>query len=567
MEQHDVVIVGAGLAGITLAFQLKRMHPDVNMVLLERRSEDAPVATHKVGESLSELGAYYLREVLNLKGYLGACHLRKFGFRFFFSPEFAHDITQRVEIGSRIFNPFPSHQVDRGRLENDLVLQLKEEGIPVEMGARVFDIQISGSGHTVFYEKDGAKYQVASRWIVDASGRSSFLKRKLGIAREIDHNINAVWFRLDANIDLDYWSENLRWRSYVDPGLRRLATNHLMGEGYWIWIIPLVEGRTSIGIVADPRYHAFDQINSFDKAMQWMELHEPQAAALFQRHKNQILDFKVMKNFAYGTTQFYGAERWALAGEAGAFLDPFYSPGNDFIALGNTWISDLIIRDLRGEDTRLRTALYDHAHKQLFNGWSDIYRDMYGLFGNTQIMLMKILWDWASYWAVPNVMFANKGYTDMLILRQYSSNNKSIGQRFARLNENMQRLFRAWGAYPAECISGHQLNVFNLECLTRLQSEIGCRYTNEVLMQKIESNINMLEDIAAEIFRKVSNLVHHTPLHLPVDPYTMHLEDGRHAILEMSEDENALPLNISISNDVNKLWLITYKIPENEFAG
>ena len=34
-----------------------------------------------------------------------------------------------------------------------------------------------------------------------------------------------------------------------------------------------------------------------------------------------------------------------------------------------------------------------------------------------------------------------------------------------------------------------------------------------------------------------------------------------------SEDENALPLNISISNDVNKLWLNTYKIPENEFAG
>jgi len=34
-----------------------------------------------------------------------------------------------------------------------------------------------------------------------------------------------------------------------------------------------------------------------------------------------------------------------LTGEAGAFLDPFYSPGSDYIAMANTFITDLIVRD------------------------------------------------------------------------------------------------------------------------------------------------------------------------------------------------------------------------------
>lgn len=44
-------------------------------------------------------------------------------------------------------------------------------------------------------------------------------------------------------------------------------------------------------------------------------------------------------------------------GEAGAFLDPFYSPGSDFISLNNTWVSDLIKRDFEGEDIRMPAML------------------------------------------------------------------------------------------------------------------------------------------------------------------------------------------------------------------
>ena len=503
---------------------------------------------------------------MNLKGYLTTCQLRKFGFRFFFSPEHADDITKRVEVGSKIFNPFPSHQVDRGQLENDLVQQAMDSGIDIITGARVTAIELSKSGHNIHFEKENEGYHAEARWLVDATGRNSLLKRKLGLQKEIDHTINAAWFRLDANIDIDDWSDNLDWRNLIDPGRRRLATNHLMGEGYWVWIIPLVADRTSIGIVADPKYHPFSGFNSFEKAMNWLKNYEPLAAAMLNEHKDKLMDFKLMKDFAYDAKQFYSPDKWAVTGEAGAFLDPLYSPGSDFIGLSNTWITDLIVRDLGGEDTVLRTLVYDHAHKQLFRGWATLYRNMYGLFGKTQIMLMKIIWDWASYWAIPNVLFSNKGYTDMDVLKQFSSSANSIGQRFAALNDNMQQLFRTWGQYPAENFSGCQLNVFDLACLKTFQSEIGQQYDRGELVPKIESNLRMLEQISAEIFRKVSNVLYETPLDMKVDPYDMNIADGENELLRKSEKENTLSVDDSIRMDIDKMWLKKIKTPENEFV-
>ena len=262
-EKYDVVIAGGGLAGLTLALQLKQTKADISILVLEKRNDNAPVATHKVGESLSEMGASYLREVLNLREYLNEHQLRKFGFRFFFSPEYNEDIARRVEVGSKISNPYPSHQIDRGLLENELVRRLIEFGVEIVLGARVTDVELLKAGHKIHFAKENNEYHTEAKWIVDSTGRNGLLKKKLDLKKEIGHDINSSWFRLDAVIDVDDWSDNLTWRNFVDPGRRRLATNHLMGEGYWVWIIPLIAGKTSIGIVADPKYHPFNDFNTF----------------------------------------------------------------------------------------------------------------------------------------------------------------------------------------------------------------------------------------------------------------------------------------------------------------
>ncbi len=552
---YDVLIIGGGFAGLTLALQLKQAKPGITVLVLEKQTGEAPIATHKVGESTSELGSSYLREVLNLKEYLTASQLPKYGFRFFFSPEVSQTISRRVEVGSRISNPYPTHQIDRGLFENDLKKILLQHGVELLAGTRVVEVNLSTPTHTIKYESGPEIHKVNTRWLIDASGRSSLLKRKLGLVRKFEHNINAAWFRINHAIDIDDWSTDTVWRNQLGPGRRRLATNHLMGEGYWVWIIPLVSGCTSFGIVADPKIHSFNTFNTFTKAMQWLERYEPLAARMLSGHKENVLDFKVMHNFAYDCKQFYSVDRWALTGESGAFLDAFYSPGTDFIALGNTWITDLIVRELNGEDIKLRTMIYEHTHHELLKGWIKLYQNQYGIFGKTQIMLMKIIWDWASYWAIPNVMFMNNGYTDIGVLKQYSSSVKSIGRRFAALNEQMQMLFQAWGEYPLGSFTDSYHNVFDLQCLYQFQEALTKKLKPENVMEKVGENLQILEWIGAEIFRMASYQVHGTPENMNVDPYSMSLQDGKEMLLEKSANEQALKVVPSIKSDIARMWL------------
>jgi hypothetical protein len=191
---------------------------------------------------------------------------------------------------------------------------------------------------------------------------------------------------------------------------------------------------------------------------------------------------------------------------------------------------------------------------------------MYSILGKTQIMLMKIICDWASYWAIPNVLFANNAYTDIAILKQYSSSDLSIGRRFATLNSQMQELFHTWGQYDIEPCCDHQLNVFDLSCLRQFQSENGKQHKPGELMTKIESNLTILEKIVAEIFRLVSTQVNDTPGNMSVDPYTMKLGEGKDELFKKSKSQNALIVDESIRADIAKMWFSNIKTLKNEFA-
>src|SRR5690606_19344852 len=120
MEQspmtQDVVICGGGLAGLTLARQLRMRNPKLDVTILERDPEPFPEAAHKVGESSVELGAHYFSTYLGLKDYLEEHQLPKFGLRYFFGPA-TRDLSDRLEFGPQQFPPVPSLQLDRGRLE------------------------------------------------------------------------------------------------------------------------------------------------------------------------------------------------------------------------------------------------------------------------------------------------------------------------------------------------------------------------------------------------------------------------------------------------------------------
>ncbi len=134
-KRHYAVILGGGLAGLSLAMQLKGEYPDMDIVLLERQARPLPEAAHKVGESTVEIAAHYFADTLGLRDHLESSHIRKFGFRFFFS-EGKDDLADVTELGVSAVLPTPSYQIDRGILENYLGDEARRSGIDFRDGVK-----------------------------------------------------------------------------------------------------------------------------------------------------------------------------------------------------------------------------------------------------------------------------------------------------------------------------------------------------------------------------------------------------------------------------------------------
>jgi hypothetical protein len=326
-----------------------------------------------------------------------------------------------------------------------------------------------------------------------------------------------------------------------------------MDKGYWLWVIPLGTKNTSIGIVADPAVHPFEEINTYEKALKWMEKNEPLCYKMLEPETKNLMDFLVLKHYAHHTQRAYSADRWGVAGEAGAFLDPFYSPGTDFIAMSNTWLSDLILRELQGEDIAVRATVYEQAYLQMVDHWIPIYQNKYLLMGNTQIMVIKIFWDWAIYWSVPALLFTNRALTDIKVLKELFSTPTSIGKKFQELNRQMQQLFLDWMPYEKEIFSDRYIDPLDMSYLRTFQQGLEIQYPKDELLEKIRANMKILEHVAADLFRHISHQVKGTPLDMKVDPYAICL-DPENKMPPAHANGNGIGVDPAIRKDVETMW-------------
>lgn len=529
-NQYDVAILGGGLAGLTLARQLLMKRPETRIAVVEKRSFPVSETTHKVGESTVEIGAHYFGEELQLKKHLTDQQLPKFGLRFFFKDAY-QSLAEGTEVGGSSFFSAPSYQVDRGRLENYLAKTVTEMGATILSDSRIRHVNLESSragaqptDHLLTYLQNGSEQTIQARWVVDASGRASFLKRKLNLEEDLNHDINAVWFRIDAAIQIDQWCDDANWQSLTGKVPRRwLSTNHLMGEGYWVWLIPLATGSTSVGIVADPNIHSLRDINSFEKAIAWLEQHEPQCANSILQHVDKMQDFLAVRKISRGARQVFSADRWGLVGEAAALLDPFYSPGSDFIAIGNTMVGKLVEEDLAGRSIEHLAPTLQSVFLTLFQNNLITYRDQYPLFGNPRIMALKFVWDYAVYWGFPALLYFRGKLTDVGFIQSQAKGIEEIRD----MNVKMQDFFRKWyEADPTVNANGAFVDQSQIEIMTRLNAELRESLDDAALKTRFQDNVNLIRDLMYEITERVQRIQTQIKTDIPAHAATEnHLEN------------------------------------------
>jgi flavin-dependent dehydrogenase len=514
----DVVILGGGLAGQTLARQITRIRPSVSILVAETQPHPVPESAHKVGESMVEIGGHYLSKVLGLESHLLAEQLRKAGLRYFFPRGENEDVATRLEMGGSFFPPVPGFQLDRGRLENFLGTENRALDVEFWDRTKAQGVTRDDERHYMTLTRDGRPITVASRWIIDASGRTGLLKRQLGLAREVAHKCNAVWFRINDVIDVDEWSSVPEWQGRLARGLRRLSTVHFMGRGYWVWFIPLAPGATSVGIVADAELHPLREMNSFDLALEWMRRHEPQCAHFIEQRRDKLMDFLAVKHYAYGCTRVFSKDRWGITGIAGVFTDPFYSPGSDFIGIGNTFLTDLILRDLDGEDIATRAADYDRIYLNTFESFLTVYQSQYPLMGNPRVMPAKVVWDFVIYWGFLALQFIAGRLCDLELLARTGQDL----QRINHLNVRMQALFRDWDAVDCPEVEPCFIDVLGVDIMRRLHYELRDPLPGKELDERFSRNVRLVEALAVAIFQEAARNLPDAP-EGPLNPYGISL--------------------------------------------
>ena len=498
---HDVVIMGGGLAGLTLALQLKQRFADMDFLVVERRRHPVPVATHKVGESTVELAAHYFADTLGLRSHFEQQQIKKFGFRFFFS-EGQRDIAQVTELGASQVLSVASYQIDRGIFENFLAEEAQRRGVRFTDAARVTRLGLAQGDsdlHEVSLVEGDHERQVQARWLVDACGRAGLIKRKLDLALPNAHDVNAVWFRIGQRINIDDWSDDPAWRSRCTPPERWRSTNHLVGAGYWVWLIPLASGSHSVGIVADPKYHPLDRLDSFDKAMDWLRQWQPSLFAALDGQRDKLQDFAFFRKFSYGCKQVFSGQRWALTGEAGLFLDPFYSPGSDFIAIANTFITELIARDRTGHKVEGHAWIYDQIFHSFYDSTMALYQDQYGLFGDPEVLPAKVIWDYSYYWGVLSQLFVHGRLTDlktMSVLRDELAHCQA-------LNLAVQTLLRDWSGHSQRRNRPVMLDQASLPWFAQLNASLCDSLDEAGFRNRLRESTRMLAELADELADRV----------------------------------------------------------------
>lgn len=314
---YDVVIIGGGPAGSTVATYLLKFAPDLKVAVFER--EKFP--RDHVGESqlpfisyvLDEMGVWDKVEAAGFPIKIGATY--RWGkqadlwFFNFLGEEFVEDPRPAKFDGHRRNTAM---QVDRAKYD-DILLRHAES-----LGAKVFE---EASVRKVHREKDrvtGVEVDghglITARHYVDASGHVGILRRAMGVQVEYPTNLQNVAF-------WDYW-QNTEWAETIGKSGTRVQ---VMSLGYgWIWFIPISPTRTSVGFVTPAEY--FKKSGMRPEQLYAKALSEEERISELLANATREDKFATTKDWSFVAKRQFG-ENWILAGESSGFADPILAAG------------------------------------------------------------------------------------------------------------------------------------------------------------------------------------------------------------------------------------------------
>lgn len=344
---YDTIIIGGGPGGSTAGAFLARAGQRV--LLLER--EVFP--RFHIGESLLPFGNDVLKETGAWPKIEAAGFQPKFGAEFFVGNG---SRWQRFWFARGLVPGYgQTFQVERATFDHVLLDHAASCGCEVRQGCAAKEVTRNGDGWRVTVP-DG---EVRGRWLIDASGRDTFLGRALALPK--------APINIPKRIAVYAHFKNV----YRNPGDAEGHITIVRLNSGWFWLIPLAGGKTSVGMV-----RMLDDLKQFGGSVEeWFAKTVAESSELTRRMNGagQIGEFYKTSDYSYRYAQL-ASDRAILIGDAGGFIDPIFSSGVH-IATKSAQLATQLILHADAQQRSLTAGEQRHYTRQVHR-FMDIYREM-----------------------------------------------------------------------------------------------------------------------------------------------------------------------------------------------
>ncbi|TFK49585.1 FAD/NAD-P-binding domain-containing protein [Heliocybe sulcata] len=337
-----VLVIGGGPAGAYAAAILAQEGVDVVCC------EAATFPRYHIGESLlasvkAFLGLIDAVEKIDAHGF----HPKP-GSAIKFRPDRPEAYTDFIAVNPKN----GAWNVTRSEFDSLLLGHAAEKGAQVYQQTRIESLEIvNGRPYAAQWKHREETGRISFDYLIDCSGRQGLMSTKY--LKNRSHNVTlrniATWGYWTGNVGM-YGQGTSREGAIWLEGL-------IDGSPGWVWFIPLV-GKISVGIVMHETDNARlrKECGSVrEHYLRTLQRAPGVSALLKEAHLED--EIQAASDYSY-SAPLYAGDGWRLAGDAAAFIDPFFSSGIHLAFNGGLSAAISVLASLRKDVPEHAAAAY-----------------------------------------------------------------------------------------------------------------------------------------------------------------------------------------------------------------